>query len=232
MSAVVARGNGRRAVTEKAGDGGLEGDGMSDLIQRLERACGGEFQDDYSAQDYLNLCHESRDELERINAELEEANARGDGFSDGYGRQRERAERAEALLKKADEANDSITKVKAACMAERDALRKELDRLAAAPQQTAEPVAWAVYWKDGQGLVSNGLSYVCHSEPHPIHMDQVKVPLYASPPRITTAQIEQLKRLADEMANCYFSDDSGEDYAQARAALHAALDALHTKGTP
>lgn len=61
------------------------------------------------------------------------------------------------------------------------------------------------------------------------------VPLYTSP-RITTAQVEELKRLADEYAR-FVADEQlllnwNEEalLASQRAALHAALDAL--KGTP
>lgn len=50
------------------------------------------------------------------------------------------------------------------------------------------------------------------------------VPLYTSP-RITAAQVEQIKRLADEYAHVY-SFVKGADMPIARAALHAALDAL------
>jgi hypothetical protein len=47
---------------------------MSDLIQRLERATKSEFHEDYSAQDYLNLCHEALAALK--SAAADEADAK------------------------------------------------------------------------------------------------------------------------------------------------------------
>lgn len=46
---------------------------MSDLIQRLERATNGEFDEDYSAQDYLNLCHEALAALQSSAADKADA---------------------------------------------------------------------------------------------------------------------------------------------------------------
>lgn len=46
---------------------------MSDLIERLERATNAEFHEDYSAQDYLNLCHEALEALK--SAAADEADA-------------------------------------------------------------------------------------------------------------------------------------------------------------
>lgn len=46
---------------------------MSDLIQRLERATSGEFTEDYSAQDYMNLCHEALAALKAAAVDAEDA---------------------------------------------------------------------------------------------------------------------------------------------------------------
>lgn len=46
---------------------------MSNLIQRLERATSGEFREDYSAQNYLNLCHEALVALKSTAADEDDA---------------------------------------------------------------------------------------------------------------------------------------------------------------
>jgi len=83
-------------------------------------------------------------------------------------------------------------------------------------QPAQEPVAWAIYWKDGQGLVSNGLSYVKHQEPITLHMDQVKVPLYAAPPSDQARQdridAERYRELLYSVGNKY-PDESRHDTA-------------------
>jgi hypothetical protein len=88
-----------------------------------------------------------------------------------------------------------------------------------------EPVAWAVYWKDGQGLVSNGLSYVTHLEPSVLHLDQIKVPLYTAP--VPAIDVDEAMRLADRYAKQnWLEDGAGVKSMKARAALAAHLDKL------
>ena len=251
MSAVVARGNERPTAPELAGDGGLEGEAMTDLVERL-RDIAHASRLEWPADD-VNAMNEAADELERLRAELGEANNLGNQFSDEVVRMRERAERAEAALanplltgmnigngtmdiglegagpqliagmflgtfeKYPDAKNyievrfDSpqgpllVTVVKPGgktphqarreTEAERDALRKELDRLAEVSQQQAEPQ------RSG----------------------------------ITAEQVAQLKRLADEYAARWCSwitahQPGTTDHDDAHNALHAALDALHTEG--
>ena len=46
---------------------------MTDLIKRLERATCGEFAADYTAQDYLSLCHEALAELKSVAGDTPDA---------------------------------------------------------------------------------------------------------------------------------------------------------------
>jgi hypothetical protein len=99
---------------------------------------------------------------------------------------------------------------------------------ARAPLLAQEPVAWAVYWKDGQGLVSNGLSYVTHLEPSVLHLDQIKVPLYTAP--VPAIDVDEAMRLADRYAKQnWLEDGAGVKSMKARAALAAHLDKLGGK---
>lgn len=120
---------------------------------------------------------------------------------------------------------------------ERDA-DKMLERIAKLAQQQAEPVAW---------IDPRSLEWLRENMAHRVVQTQLRgvsgnglVPLYASPqPRITAAQVEQLKLLADEYArakvklNRVMSPEAMGSYCSAldksRAALHAALDALVAK---
>lgn len=110
-------------------------------------------------------------------------------------------------------------------------------RTNAAPQQTAEPVAFADEHVDT--FLTQYNDVYCHQRKAGVGggnaeraaMRQVLIlALGAYKPRITAEQVAELKRLADEYAHVY-SFVEGDDMPIARTALHAALDAL-TKGTP
>jgi hypothetical protein len=91
-----------------------------------------------------------------------------------------------------------------------------------APQQQAEPVAWAIYWND-KTLKDAGLSYLSSTQPINIHEDQYIVPLYATPPPaqqaepmphdMTTARRAWVRSLGLENAGMP-DDDALEAYAR------------------
>ena len=138
--------------------------------------------------------------------------------------------------------------------AERDALRKELDRLAAAPQQQAEPPQMPIMRVTvDNGVAVHGTFYApgLPDGEHdlfcaPCSPDGQWAPSMFADPRITAEQVAELKRLADEYAEWsaahaetfdseyegpYSRKESLAAEKAARAALHAALDAL-VKETP
>ena len=110
-------------------------------------------------------------------------------------------------------------------------------------QQQAEPTSWIE--EHVETFVSQYNDVYCHQRKAGVGggdaeraaMQQVLIlALGAYKPRITAAQVEQIKRLADEYAQmkqahgAFCNADSRKFLDESRTALHAALDALVAKG--